>query len=157
QGPGDEPRLGLVPAPALQGPPVGDDGGRAAGRPTVDRQRRAADGSGSGRDRQRVLRRHGSSPPRGADDAGEGPRSPQGGRGHRVSEDVGSGLAHVQGLPPSTLDLAADGLGPDLLPIEALADCAATVLARDGKTILSYGAAQGYTPLRELIAEWFGV
>jgi 2-aminoadipate transaminase len=47
--------------------------------------------------------------------------------------------------------------GPDLLPLEELADCAATVLERDGKTILSYGSGAGYTPLREFIAEWFGV
>jgi 2-aminoadipate transaminase len=31
------------------------------------------------------------------------------------------------------------------------------VLAREGKTILSYGGGAGYTPLRELIGEWFGV
>ena len=41
--------------------------------------------------------------------------------------------------------------------MEELADCAATVLARDGKTILSYGQAAGYRPLRELIGQWFGV
>ena len=63
----------------------------------------------------------------------------------------------MQGLTPSTIDLAADGLGPDLLPLEELGDCAATVLGRDGRTILSYGAAEGYAPLRELIAEWFDV
>jgi len=62
----------------------------------------------------------------------------------------------MQGLTPS-IDLAADALGRDLLPLEELADCAATVLARDGKTILSYGSAAGYTPLRELIGEWFAV
>ena len=33
----------------------------------------------------------------------------------------------------------------------------ATVLERDGKTILSYGSGAGYTPLRELIGEWFKV
>jgi 2-aminoadipate transaminase len=63
----------------------------------------------------------------------------------------------VQGLTPSIIDLAGDGLGADLVPLEELADCAATALARDGRTILSYGSAQGYTPLRELIAEWFRV
>lgn len=31
------------------------------------------------------------------------------------------------------------------------------MLARDGRTILSYGSGAGYTPLRELVGEWFGV
>jgi 2-aminoadipate transaminase len=53
--------------------------------------------------------------------------------------------------------LAGDSLGADLLPLEELADCAETALARDGKTILSYGSGQGYAPLRELIGGWFGV
>ena len=43
------------------------------------------------------------------------------------------------------------------MPSEELADCARTALERDGRTILSYGAAAGYTPLRALIAQWFGV
>jgi DNA-binding transcriptional MocR family regulator len=46
---------------------------------------------------------------------------------------------------------------PECLPVEELADCARTVLERDGRTILSYGSGAGYTPLRELIAEWFKV
>jgi 2-aminoadipate transaminase len=52
---------------------------------------------------------------------------------------------------------AGDGFDAELLPVEELADCAASVLAGDGKRILSYGPGAGYTPLRELIAEWFGV
>jgi 2-aminoadipate transaminase len=56
-----------------------------------------------------------------------------------------------------TISLARGALGPDLLPIEELADCAETVLAREGKTILSYGDGAGYAPLRALIGEWFGV
>jgi DNA-binding transcriptional MocR family regulator len=56
-----------------------------------------------------------------------------------------------------TISLARGAPSPDLLPLEELADCAETVLARDGKTILSYGAGAGYTPLRELIGEWFRV
>ena len=32
-----------------------------------------------------------------------------------------------------------------------------SALERDGRTILSYGAGAGYTPLRALIAQWFGV
>lgn len=56
-----------------------------------------------------------------------------------------------------TISLSSDGLAADLLPIEELAECAQTALARDGKTILSYGAGAGYAPLRELIGQWFGV
>ena len=46
---------------------------------------------------------------------------------------------------------------PECLPVEELADCARAVLEEDGKTILSYGSAAGYAPLREYIAQWFGV
>ena len=56
-----------------------------------------------------------------------------------------------------TISFARGAPAPDLLPVDELADCAETVLARDGKTILSYGAGAGYAPLRELIGEWFGV
>src|SRR3989440_4143380 len=74
---------------------------------------------------------------------------------------MGSGLAFTQDLTPalpgSAISLAADGLGPDLLPLEELADCVETALARDGRTVLSYGSGSGYTSLRELIGSWFGV
>jgi DNA-binding transcriptional MocR family regulator len=56
-----------------------------------------------------------------------------------------------------TISFARGAPAPDLLPLEELADCAETVLARDGKTILSYGAGAGYAPLRALIGEWFDV
>jgi 2-aminoadipate transaminase len=56
-----------------------------------------------------------------------------------------------------TISFARDTLAPEYLPTEELADCAATVLARDGRTILSYGSGAGYTPLRTLVGEWFGV
>jgi DNA-binding transcriptional MocR family regulator len=52
-----------------------------------------------------------------------------------------------------TISFAGDGLSPDLIPSEELADCAATALGQDGARILSYGTGFGYTPLRELIAE----
>jgi len=55
------------------------------------------------------------------------------------------------------ISLAADSIGADLLPVEELADCAQVALARDGKTVLSYGAGGGYVPLRELIGQWFSV
>jgi 2-aminoadipate transaminase len=52
-----------------------------------------------------------------------------------------------------TVDFAGEGLAPELIPSEELADCAATALAEDGARILSYGTGSGYTPLRELVAE----
>jgi DNA-binding transcriptional MocR family regulator len=56
-----------------------------------------------------------------------------------------------------TISFARGAPAPELLPAEELADCAGTVLAREGKAILSYGAGAGYGPLRELVGEWFGV
>jgi 2-aminoadipate transaminase len=47
--------------------------------------------------------------------------------------------------------------GPDLLPIEEFADCAAAALQRDGATALNYGPPGGYPPLREWIAERHGI
>jgi DNA-binding transcriptional MocR family regulator len=46
---------------------------------------------------------------------------------------------------------------PECLAVDDLAECARAVIERDGRTILSYGSGAGYTPLRSLIAEWFGV
>jgi DNA-binding transcriptional MocR family regulator len=46
---------------------------------------------------------------------------------------------------------------PECLPIEELADCARAVVERDGSTVLSYGPAVGYGPLREWIAARHGV
>jgi 2-aminoadipate transaminase len=41
---------------------------------------------------------------------------------------------------------------PELLPVDELTDCAREALERDGRTILNYGAASGYGPLRD----WLG-
>ncbi len=56
-----------------------------------------------------------------------------------------------------TISFARGVPAPECLPEEELADCAETVIGREGKSILSYGSGAGYTPLRELIAQWFGV
>ncbi|HEY4347080.1 MAG TPA: PLP-dependent aminotransferase family protein [Gaiellaceae bacterium] len=56
-----------------------------------------------------------------------------------------------------TISFAGDGLGADLIPVDELADCAGTALEEDGDRILSYGTGAGYTPLRELLAEQYGV
>jgi 2-aminoadipate transaminase len=61
----------------------------------------------------------------------------------------------VRDLTP--ISLSADSVGAALLPLEELAECAQAALARDGRTILSYGAGAGYAPLRELIGNWFGI
>ena len=46
---------------------------------------------------------------------------------------------------------------PECLPVEELAECAQAVLRADGRTVLSYGSASGYQPLREWLAERHGV
>ena len=56
-----------------------------------------------------------------------------------------------------TISFARGVPAPECLPEEELADCARTVIEREGKSILSYGSGAGYTPLRELIGQWFGV
>src|SRR5215813_7079269 len=52
----------------------------------------------------------------------------------------------------SMISFARGVPAPECLPDEELADCARAALARDGKTILSYGPSPGYAPLREWIA-----
>ena len=59
--------------------------------------------------------------------------------------------------PTETISFAGEGISPDLIPIDELADCAETALRQDGGRILSYGTGAGYTPLRELFAEKFDV
>ncbi len=56
-----------------------------------------------------------------------------------------------------TISLARGVPAPECLAEFELADCAKTVLERDGKTILSYDSGAGYRPLRELIGERAGV
>jgi DNA-binding transcriptional MocR family regulator len=55
------------------------------------------------------------------------------------------------------ISFARGAPAPECLPAEQLADCARDALLRDGTTVLSYGTAPGYQPLREWIAARHGV
>ena len=52
-----------------------------------------------------------------------------------------------------TISFARGIPAPELLPVAELADCAREAIERDGATILNYGAAGGYEPLRRWIGE----
>ena len=56
-----------------------------------------------------------------------------------------------------TISLARGVPAPECVPAEELAECARAALRDDGATILSYGAAGGYAPLRRHIAAQHGV
>ena len=57
----------------------------------------------------------------------------------------------------TAISFARGAPSPECLDVPLLAECAAAALARDGRTILSYGTGWGYGPLRELLAERHGV
>jgi 2-aminoadipate transaminase len=59
--------------------------------------------------------------------------------------------------PQKVISFARGVPAPECLPVEELADCAEAVLKEDGKTILSYGPGAGYGPLRDHLAQWYGV
>jgi 2-aminoadipate transaminase len=56
-----------------------------------------------------------------------------------------------------TISLARGVPAAECLPVADLADCARTVLERDGHRVLNYGPSGGYAPLRERLAERHGV
>src|SRR5919197_537870 len=56
-----------------------------------------------------------------------------------------------------TISLARGVPAPECIPVQELADCARAAIERDGDTVLSYGPAGGYQPLREWIAERHGL
>ncbi len=53
---------------------------------------------------------------------------------------------------PGMISFAGGLPAPDAFPVEAFADCA-DVLRTDGRTLLQYGASEGYGPLREILLE----
>jgi hypothetical protein len=61
-------------------------------------------------------------------------------------------------LPESGLTSSARGVpSPGFLPVEALAECAARAIRRDGRVALNHGSPAGYGPLREWLAVRHGV
>src|SRR5262245_4766669 len=56
-------------------------------------------------------------------------------------------------LPVEPISLARGVPAPECLALEELADCARAAIERDGATVLNYGPAGGYAPLREWIAD----
>ena len=60
-------------------------------------------------------------------------------------------------LAAVTISFARGVPAPECLPVDELADCAKAAIERDGSTVLSYGAGAGYAPLREWVAERYGV
>ena len=56
-----------------------------------------------------------------------------------------------------SISLARGVPAPECLALEELADCARAAIDRDGATVLNYGPAGGYGPLREWIADRHGV
>jgi 2-aminoadipate transaminase len=46
---------------------------------------------------------------------------------------------------------------PECLPVDDLAECARSVLEREGRRVLNYGPAGGYEPLREQLGQRHGV
>jgi 2-aminoadipate transaminase len=55
------------------------------------------------------------------------------------------------------ISLARGVPAPECIPVEELAECARAAVLTDGATVLSYGSAGGYAPLRAWIAERHGV
>jgi DNA-binding transcriptional MocR family regulator len=55
------------------------------------------------------------------------------------------------------ISFARGNPSPDVLPVDELKECAVAVIEREGRTVLNYGPAGGYQPLRERIAAEHGV
>ncbi|MFV2074429.1 MAG: PLP-dependent aminotransferase family protein, partial [Thermoanaerobaculales bacterium] len=53
---------------------------------------------------------------------------------------------------PGMISFAGGLPDPDTFPVEGFASCA-DILARDGRTVLQYGASEGYSRLREALLE----
>ncbi|MSP12496.1 MAG: PLP-dependent aminotransferase family protein [Chloroflexi bacterium] len=57
---------------------------------------------------------------------------------------------------PDVISFAGGLPAPELFPVAEIASATASVLSRMGSQALQYGATEGYTPLRELLAQQSG-
>ncbi len=57
----------------------------------------------------------------------------------------------------SQISFARGVPAPDCLPVDEIGECAQAVLLREERDTIQYGAASGFPPLRELLAERHGV
>lgn len=60
-------------------------------------------------------------------------------------------------MPEPPISFARGAPSPELIPADALAECAYAVAKREGARVFSYGPSGGYEPLREWVAERHGV
>lgn len=66
-------------------------------------------------------------------------------------------LSHIQPIKMKTIINLSRGVpDPDCFPVDGLIEATDSALRRNARTILQYGPAAGYAPLREFIGRWFG-
>jgi 2-aminoadipate transaminase len=58
-------------------------------------------------------------------------------------------------VPPGALAFTSARPSDESFPVEEFRRCANTVLRRDGRKILQFGASDGWEPLRRALIEWF--
>lgn len=58
---------------------------------------------------------------------------------------------------PNSLSFTRGNPAEEALPIEEIMECANQIFRDQGKVLFQYGHYSGYGPLREWIAEWYGV
>lgn len=75
----------------------------------------------------------------------------------RVQRMQGSAIRELLKITeqPGTISLAGGLPAGEIFPIEQIAAVTQEILAKKGRQALQYGATEGYTPLRELLAQQF--
>jgi 2-aminoadipate transaminase len=73
----------------------------------------------------------------------------------RVQRIQGSAIRELLKVTemPGTISLAGGLPAAEIFPLEQIAEVTQRILARQGQQALQYGTTEGYTPLRELLAE----